>query len=95
MNKNKGIQIEITEMFMAEAGGKCFYGIIKRSKDAHGNPHLFSRIVIADGIVQACASDQKTLGRMLDEMCKMVLYKGLHEDEGVYKVILGERCYSN
>jgi len=49
---NKEDKIEITEMFMAEAGGKCFYGIIKRSQDAQGKPHLFSRIVINDGIVQ-------------------------------------------
>ena len=79
--KNKD-QFEITEMFMAEAGNKCFYGIIKRSKDANGNPHLFSRIIINDGYVQACASDQKVLDKTLDDLCIMVLDYGLHNHAG-------------
>jgi hypothetical protein len=84
--KREPLKVEITEMFMAQADhDRCFYGIIKRSKDADGNPHLFSRIVINDGIIQACASDQKVLGKMLDEMCIMVLDKNLHEDEGISK----------
>jgi hypothetical protein len=70
-NKNKDNQFEITEMLMAEAGDKCFYGSIKRSQDSNGKPHLFSRIVINDGFVQACASDQKVLSRMLDAICLM------------------------
>jgi hypothetical protein len=75
-------RFEIHEMFMAEAGDKCFYGIIKRSKDANGNPHLFSRIIINDGYVQACASDQKVLGKTLDDLCIMVLDYGLHNHAG-------------
>jgi len=93
-DKNKDKQIEITEMFMAEAGDKCFYGIIKRSIDANGNPHLFSRIVINDGIVQACASNQKVLSRMLDEICLLYL-NGLHSDAGFYIEIYGNKSYIN
>ena len=89
-------QFEITEMFMCQADhDRCFYGIIKRSKDANGNPHLFSRIVINDGIIQACASNQKVLGKMLDEICIMVLDKGLHDDAGVFIEIFGEKYFLN
>ena len=95
MEEDNKDRFEIHEMFMAEAGDKCFYGIIKRSKDANGIPHLFSRIVIGDGIVQACASDQKVLSRMLDEMCVMVLDMGLHKDSGVYTEIFGDKYFLN
>ncbi len=94
-DKSKTDRIQITEMFMAEAGDKCFYGIIKRSKDANGQPHLFSRIIINNGYVQACAGDQKVLGRILDEMCKMVLYMGLHKDAGVFITIGNEKYFLN
>jgi len=95
-DKSKKDRIEITEMFMAQASDdECFYGIIKRSKDSNGNPHLFSRITINDGYVQACASDQKVLGKVLDEMCKMVLYTRLHEDAGVFITIGDEKYFLN
>jgi hypothetical protein len=91
---DKDDRFQITEMFMAEAGKKCFYGIIKRSQDANGNPHLFSRIIINDGIVQACSSEQKMLCSILDEMCAMYL-KGLNKDTGVFQKILGEKYFLN
>lgn len=95
-DKSKKDRIEITEMFMAQTSdNECFYGIIKRSKDANGNPHLFSRITVNDGNVQACASDQKELGRMLDEMCKMVLYSGLHNNYGHKIKIFDAEFYLN
>ena len=81
--KRDTLKVEITEMFMAQADhDRCFYGVIKRSKDTNGNPHVFSRIKINDGMIQACASDQKTLGKMLDEICIMVLDKKIHADKG-------------
>jgi hypothetical protein len=91
---DKNDRFEITEMFMAEAGNKCFYGIIKRSKDSNGNPHLFSRIIINDGYVQACSSDQKVLGNVLDEMCIMYL-KGLHRDAGISIEIFSSDLFLN
>mgnify|MGYP000921138920 CR=1 FL=1 len=81
--KKEPLKVEITEMWLAEVGDKCFYGIIKRGRDSNGNPHLFSRININDGIVQGCASDQKVLGKNIDEMCAMYL-NGLHKDAGVF-----------
>lgn len=95
-NKYNKDQFEITEMFMAQADhDRCFYGIIKRSKDADGQPHLFSRIIINDGIIQARASDQKVLSRLLDEMCIMVLDLGLHKDAGVQVEIFGSDFFLN
>ena len=95
-DKDNKDQFEINEMYMCQADHeRCFYGIIKRSKDANGNPHLFSRIIINDGYVQACASDQKVLSRLLDEMCIMVLDMGLHRDSGVYSEIFGDKYFLN
>jgi len=89
-------RFEITEMFMAQADHeRCFYGVIKRGKDAEGNSHLFSRIVVNDGLIQACASDQMTLGKMLDEMCILVLEYGLHRDAGVFKKLAGNKYFLN
>lgn len=89
-------RFEITELFMAQADNeRCFYGVIKRGKDAEGHPHLFSRIVVNDGLIQACASDQKTLGKLLDEMCVMVLDYGLHSDAGVSIEISGNQLFLN
>ena len=97
MNKkdfDKDDRFEITEMFMAEAGDNCYYGIIKRTKDAKGKSHLFSRITIKDGNVQACANNQKVLSRMLDEMCLMYL-NGLHSDAGKYIIVNDEKYILN
>lgn len=89
-------RFEITELFMAQADHeRCFYGVIIRGKDTVGHPHIFSRIVVKDGLIQACASDQKTLGKMLDEMCVMVLDYGLHKEEGVFITICHEKLFLN
>ena len=94
--KNKHNRVEITEMFIAEASnGKCFFGIIKRSHDNQGNPHVFSRITIYDGSIMACASNQWILGKMLDELCDMVLIYGIHNDTGVYIELCGEKYFNN
>lgn len=94
--KNKNNRIEITEMFMAEASnGKCFFGIIKRSHDDQGNPHVFSRITIYDGSIMACASNQRILGKMLDEICDMVLEYGIHNKSDVYIELFGEKYFYN
>jgi hypothetical protein len=85
--KREPLKVEITEMFMAEVGEECFYGIIKRSKDSNGNLHLFSRIIINDGLVEACANDQKTLSKILDEMCAMVLNNNIHGNKGKSKIL--------
>ena len=96
MDINKNDRFEITELFMAQADNeRCFYGVIKREKDAEGNPRLFSRIVVNDGLIQACASDPKTLGKMLDEMCVMVLDYGIHNDAGVLVEIFGNHYFLN
>jgi len=99
MNKSgkyKNSRIEITEMFMAEASnGKCFFGLIKRSHDINGNPHVFSRINIYDGSIMACASNQWILGKMLDELCDMVLVYGIHNNSGVYTELSGKEFFYN
>lgn len=82
-DKNNKDQFKINEMFMAQADhDRCYYGIIKRSKDSSGNHHLFSRIIVNDGLIMACAPEQKELGRMLDQMCIMVLDMRLHDNAG-------------
>jgi hypothetical protein len=96
MDKKSKDRFEITEMFMAQAShDRCFYGIIKRSNDANGNPHVFSRIVINNGLIQARAPDQHELGRNLDEICKMVLDGGLHRNAGVTTKIFDADFFLN
>lgn len=96
MDIQKNDRLEITELFMAQADHeRCFYGVIKRGKDGYGNPHLYSRIVVKDGLIQACASDQETLGKMLDEMCILVLDYGLHNEKGVSIEISGNHLFMN
>jgi hypothetical protein len=80
MDIKKNDRLEITELFMAQADHeRCFYGIIKRGLDERGKPFVFSRIVINNGLIYSRASEQKELGKYLDEMCKMVLDYKLHE----------------
>jgi hypothetical protein len=84
VEKDNKDRFEIHEMFMCQADhDRCFYGIIKRSKDTNGNPHVFSRIIVNDGLIMACAGEQKVLGKVLDEMCVLVLEYGLHNHAGV------------
>jgi hypothetical protein len=84
MNKNDRERFHITEMFCAKADrDRYFFGIIKRWMDDNGNTFVFSRIVMPDdGFIIAQSTDQKTLGSMLDEICIMVLDKGLHAYPG-------------
>jgi len=96
MSKKENNKFEINEMFMAKADvNRCFCGIIKRGKDDNGNPFVFSRIKMQDGLLCASANDQKILGKNLDEMCVMILDKGLHNDHGVTKEIFGTDLFSN
>lgn len=88
-------RFEITEMFMAQASvDRCFYGCIKRG-NAKGIPFVFSRIVMPDGLLFASASEQKELGKNLDEMCIMILDKGLHSDAGVSRIIYENKFFLN
>jgi hypothetical protein len=85
LNKDKKDRFEICEMFMARADKhRCFFGIIKRWTDNDGTPQVFSKICMPDdGFIVAQSSDQKTLGKNLDEICKMLLDEGLHNNAGV------------
>jgi hypothetical protein len=89
-------KIQISEMFMAQADHeRCFYGIIKRGTDEFGKPFVFSSIVMPDGLIQANAPDQWILGKNLDEICKMILDMGLHDDAGVSTEIFGSKYFLN
>lgn len=94
--KDKKNKFEITELFVAKASmDRCFTGIIKRLKDEAGNPFVFSRIVVNDGLILANAPEQEELGSNLDEICKMVLDHGLHDDAGVTMEIFGDKFFLN
>lgn len=97
VDKNKKDRFVITEMFMAKADPtRCFFGIIKRFEDHLGNPLLFSKIVMPnDGFLCSQATDQKTLGKNLDEICIMVLDNGLHNYVGVTIEIFGSEYFLN
>ena len=94
--KDKKNKFEITELFVAKASmDRCFTGIIKREIDENGNPFVFSRIVMPDGLICAQAPEQKELGENLDKMCKMIVDEGLHSDCGVSTEIFGGRYFLN
>jgi hypothetical protein len=96
MSKKEKERFEISEMFMAKADvNRCFFGIIKRGKDEDGNSYVFSRIKMQDVLLCASANDQKVLGKNLDEICVMILDKGLHYDHGVIKEIFGTDFFLN
>jgi hypothetical protein len=96
MEKDKTDRFEITEMFMGQASvDRCFYGCIKRLKDTEGNPYVFSRIVVNDGLVCASAPEQRELGENLDKMCHMIVFEGLHSDAGVSTEIFGTDFFLN
>ena len=80
----KPLNIEITEIFMAKAGkngwDKCFHGTIRRSTDENGNPVVYGKIKVNDGLIFATAKDQWELGEKLDEMVLQVLNTKFEED---------------
>ena len=92
----KELKVEITEMFVAKPDkDRCFFGCIKRSKDDQGNPVLFSRIVMPDGLLCASESDQKILANNLNSLAIQILDKGLHKNAGVSSEIFGSKFYHN
>jgi hypothetical protein len=93
----KELKIEITEMFMAKASReRCFFGIIKRWRDDNGQSLVFSKICMPnDGFLCAQEQEQKTLGKILDKICIMVLDGNLHSDGGKFTEICGEKLFMN
>jgi hypothetical protein len=90
MEKDKTDRFEITEMFMGQASAdRCFYGCIKRLKDVEGNPFVFSRLAMPDGLLCASAPEQLELGENLDKLCKMICDEELHLNAGVSTEIFG------
>lgn len=87
--KNKKLNVELTELFMAKAGKtdftRCFHGIIKRWKDESGKPVVYSKIYVKNnihsGYIYATAKDQWILGEKLDDMVLMILDFGLHNNK--------------
>lgn len=86
MIKDKGLKIQLTEIFMAKAGkngwDRCFHGTITRGIDDNGNPVVCGKIKVNDGYICAKASDQWELGENLDELVLIVLDEGIHAHAG-------------
>jgi hypothetical protein len=96
MDMKRKEKFEINEMFGAQPDKDRFFaGCIKRLKDDNGNPFVFSRIVMPDGLLYSSASEQYELSKNLDEMCIMILDKGLHSNAGVNTKIFGMVFYLN
>jgi hypothetical protein len=72
-----------------------FYGIITRSQDDFGNPILFSRIMMDDGLLCAQSHDQKILAKNLNCMARMVVFEGLHGDLGKTQEIFVSNFFLN
>ena len=73
--KNEKLNVEITELFMAQADrDRRFYGTIRRCKGI-----VYGTIEINSGQIYASAKDQWELGEKLDNMVKLILDASLHE----------------
>jgi hypothetical protein len=96
MDKIKDNMFQITEMFMAQADNeRCFFSCIKSLKDDNGNPFVFSRIVMPDGLICANAIEQKQLGTNLDEIAIMRLDIRLYSNAGVTTKIFFKDFFFN
>jgi hypothetical protein len=96
MDKKKTDRFQVTEMFGAKAGKDRFFtGMIKRWKDDKGNPFVFSRIVMPNGLLCSRAPDQRMLGENLDKICIMILDNGLHSQAGVTTKIFDTDFFLN
>jgi len=69
---------------MAKAGkrgwNKTFHGTIRRTKDEDGNPIVYGKIKVGDGIIFAKAKDQWELGEKLDELVLQALNTEYEEE---------------
>ena len=72
-----------------------FYDSIKREPDSDDTPVVRGRIKMQDGFVSAQAACQDELGSRLDELAKMVLDYGLHNDCGVTSMLAVTHCFLN
>jgi hypothetical protein len=96
MDKKRKEKFEITELFGAQPDkDRLFTGCIKRLNDNAGNPFVFSRIVMPDGLLCASAPTQDELSSKLDEMCKMNVDEGLHSDSGISTEVFGNKYFLN
>ena len=66
-----------------------------RGCDADGTPVIPDRIKADNGFIYAQVACQDELGSRLDELVKMVLDDGLHEDSGVAYIISGTSYFLN
>ncbi len=95
-DEQKQLKIEITEMFCAQIDGDRMYtGCIKRLRDASGNQFVFSRIVMPNGLLCACAPEQQELGKKLDIAAKDVVDNNIHGDCGKSTEIFGSIYFLN
>jgi hypothetical protein len=95
-DEQKQLKVEITEMFCAQIDGDRMYtGCIKRLRDASGNPVVFSRIVMPNGLLCAREVNQEALGINLDIMAKDIVDGNLHGDCGKSTEIIGSKYFLN
>lgn len=96
--KNKKINPNITELFMAKAGNdytRCFHGIIRRNVNEHNEPVISGKIKVYDGYIYSQANTQNNLGEKLDELVLLVLDNDIHKPSGIYSLVSGNKLFYN
>jgi hypothetical protein len=92
----KQLKVEITEMFCAQADPeRTYFGCIKRGRHDNGEPFVFSRIVMPDGLLCASDNNQDDLSKNLDTMAIQIMDKGLHNDQGKFTTVFGSKLFQN
>ena len=83
--------IEIVELILVRCGfdfKRTFIGTIKRGYDSERNQILSGSVVINEGMIYSCSSNENELYQYLDEICLMKMDYNLHSDAGVVTKIL-------
>ena len=99
--KKGGLNIEITELFMAKAGKKDwtrrYMGTITREKDDKGNEISASGRISMDNRAElwSKAESQESMAENMDGIIEMVLDYNLHDDVGVSSMIAYNKFFHN
>jgi hypothetical protein len=92
--KKKKDSLILTGLFLAKAGlglngfHKCFYGTLRRNELEDGTTIYYARINVTDdkhmGVIYSMSTNRIELGDNVDSLVIMILYKGLHDNEGKF-----------
>ncbi len=92
----KKSKFDITELFLVVADIKrTFVGSMQRGKDEEGRDFVTGKVTVKEGVMVGRAETGRLMGEQLDNVCKLKLDHGLHEEEGRTSMILATKYNHN